>query len=53
MGIESDGKDTWIENFRETAAGLKISDGVRKAFDEELTKLQGYKDRSQQRMRVW
>jgi len=48
VGIE---KDTWIEKFRETAVGLKISDGARKAFDEDLAKLQGYKDRRQRRMR--
>jgi ATP-dependent Lon protease len=41
LGMESDGKDKLIEKFRETAAGLKMPEGVRKVFDEELAKLQG------------
>ncbi|KAI0027543.1 Lon protease C-terminal proteolytic domain-containing protein, partial [Vararia minispora EC-137] len=41
LGIESDGKDKLIEKFRERAASLKMPEGVRKVFDEELSKLQG------------
>ena len=41
LGMESDGKDKLIEKFRERAAGLKMPEGVRKVFDEELAKLQG------------
>jgi ATP-dependent Lon protease len=41
LGIESDGKDKLIEKFRERAAALKMPEGVRKVFDEELSKLQG------------
>ena len=39
--MESDGKDKLIEEFRETAAGLKMSEIVRKVFDEELAELRG------------
>ncbi|KAF9440471.1 ATP-dependent protease La, partial [Macrolepiota fuliginosa MF-IS2] len=41
LGMESDGKDKLIEKFRERAKGLKMLEGVRKVFDEELAKLQG------------
>ncbi|KZV64508.1 ATP-dependent protease La [Peniophora sp. CONT] len=41
LGIESDGKDRLIEKLRERAAQLKMPEGVRKVFDEELAKLQG------------
>ena len=37
--MESDGKDKLIEKFRERAASLKMPEGVRKVFDEELNKL--------------
>jgi len=47
------GRIRWIDNSRETAAAGKISDGARKAFDEELAKLRGYMDSSQRRMGVW
>ena len=39
LGMESDGKDKLIEKFKERAAQLKMPDGVRKVFDEELNKL--------------
>ncbi|TFY60308.1 hypothetical protein EVJ58_g5229 [Rhodofomes roseus] len=39
LGMESDGKDKLIEKFKERAAALKMPEGVRKAFDEELSKL--------------
>ncbi|KAI9568171.1 Lon protease C-terminal proteolytic domain-containing protein [Boletus coccyginus] len=41
LGMESDGKDKLIEKFKERAAALKMPDGVRKVFDEELNKLMG------------
>ena len=41
LGMESDGKDKLIEKFKERAAALKMPDGVRKVFDEELSKLMG------------
>lgn len=41
LGMESDGKDKLIEKFRERAAGLKMPDGVRKVFEEEISKLAG------------
>ncbi|CAA7269503.1 unnamed protein product [Cyclocybe aegerita] len=41
LGMESDGKDKLIEKFRERAANLKMPDGVKKVFEEELAKLQG------------
>ncbi|KIJ52552.1 hypothetical protein M422DRAFT_202688 [Sphaerobolus stellatus SS14] len=40
LGMESDGKDKLIEKFKERAANLKMPEGVRKVFDEELNKLQ-------------
>lgn len=40
LGMESDGKDKLIEKFRERANSLKMPDGVRKVFEEELNKLQ-------------
>lgn len=40
LGMESDGKDKLIEKFRERANSLKMPEGVRKVFDEELNKLQ-------------
>ncbi|TRM64600.1 hypothetical protein BD626DRAFT_492374 [Schizophyllum amplum] len=39
LGMESDGKDKLIEKFKERAAKLKMPEGVRKVFDEELSKL--------------
>lgn len=39
LGMESDGKDKLIEKFKERAANLKMPEGVRKVFDEELNKL--------------
>ncbi|KAM5531800.1 hypothetical protein V8D89_013711 [Ganoderma adspersum] len=39
LGMESDGKDKLIEKFKERAAQLKMPEGVRKVFDEELNKL--------------
>jgi Lon-like ATP-dependent protease len=39
LGMESDGKDKMIEKFRERAAALAMPEGVRKVFDEELSKL--------------
>ncbi|KLO11431.1 ATP-dependent protease La [Schizopora paradoxa] len=39
LGMESDGKDKLIEKFKERAAALKMPEGVRKVFDEELNKL--------------
>ncbi|KAG2029113.1 ATP-dependent protease La [Suillus americanus] len=41
LGMESDGKDKLIEKFKERAASLKMPEGVRKVFDEELNKLMG------------
>lgn len=41
LGMESDGKDKLIEKFKERAAMLKMPEGVRKVFDEELNKLVG------------
>ncbi|KAI0342636.1 ATP-dependent protease La [Trametopsis cervina] len=40
LGMESDGKDKMIEKFKERAALLKMPEGVRRVFDEELNKLQ-------------
>lgn len=40
LGMESDGKDKMVEKFRGKAAELRMPDGVRKVFDEELSKLQ-------------
>ncbi|KAI5119641.1 hypothetical protein M0805_009002 [Coniferiporia weirii] len=39
LGMESDGKDKLIEKFKERASALKMPEGVRKVFDEELNKL--------------
>ncbi|KAJ3483890.1 hypothetical protein NLI96_g6007 [Meripilus lineatus] len=39
LGMESDGKDKIIEKFKERAAVLKMPEGVKKVFDEELNKL--------------
>jgi Lon-like ATP-dependent protease len=41
LGIESDGKDKLIEKFMEKATKLAMPEGVRKVFDEELSKIQG------------
>ena len=41
LGMESDGKDKLIEKFKERAASLKMPEGMRKVFEEELAKLQG------------
>ncbi|KAF9444850.1 hypothetical protein P691DRAFT_785997 [Macrolepiota fuliginosa MF-IS2] len=38
---ESDGNDRLISKFRERVKSLKVPEGVRKVFDEELVKLQG------------
>ena len=38
LRMESDGKDKLIEKFRERAAGLKMTEEVRKVF-EEVAKL--------------
>jgi Lon-like ATP-dependent protease len=40
LGMESDGKDKLIEKFKERAASLKMPEGVRKIFDEELMGLE-------------
>ena len=39
LGMESDGKDKLIEKFKERAAALKMTETVRKVFDEENVKL--------------
>ncbi|CAK5275869.1 unnamed protein product [Mycena citricolor] len=39
LGMETDGKDRLLDKFRERAAALKMPEGVRKVFDEELSKL--------------
>ncbi|KAI2619956.1 ATP-dependent protease La [Hypoxylon sp. NC1633] len=39
LGIESDGKDKLVENFKEKADKLAMPDGVRKVFDDEINKL--------------
>lgn len=39
LGIETDGKDKLVENFREKANKLAMPDTVKKVFDEELNKL--------------
>jgi len=39
LGLESDGKDKLIENFKEKANKLAMPDAVKKVFDEELSKL--------------
>lgn len=39
LGIESDGKDKLVENFKAKADGLAMPEEVRKVFDEELNKL--------------
>jgi Lon-like ATP-dependent protease len=41
LGIESDGKDKLIEKFTEKANKLTMPEGVRKVFEEEMSKLQG------------
>jgi Lon-like ATP-dependent protease len=41
LGMESDGKDKLLERFREKAAKLAMPEGVRKVFDEEMSKLVG------------
>jgi Lon-like ATP-dependent protease len=40
LGIESDGKDKMVEKFMEKAKSLNMPEGVRKVFDEEISKLQ-------------
>ena len=40
LGLESDGKDKMVEKFKEKANELRMPEGVRKIFDEELSKLQ-------------
>ncbi|KAG6014261.1 ATP-dependent Lon protease pim1 [Claviceps lovelessii] len=39
LGLESDGKDKLVENFKEKANKLAMPEPVRKVFDEELNKL--------------
>ncbi|KAI8336704.1 ATP-dependent protease La [Chlamydoabsidia padenii] len=39
LGLESDGKDKLVEGFKEKAAKLAMPQGVKKVFDEEITKL--------------
>ncbi|CAG8609635.1 15280_t:CDS:2, partial [Acaulospora colombiana] len=39
LGIESDGKDKLVENFKEKADKLAMPDGVKKVFEEEINKL--------------
>lgn len=39
LGMESDGKDKLVERFKEKAAKLAMPEGVRKVFDEEISKL--------------
>ncbi|KAF8874652.1 hypothetical protein BD779DRAFT_1678625 [Infundibulicybe gibba] len=39
LRVQSDGKDKLIEKFKERAATLKMPEPVRKAFDEEISKL--------------
>ena len=39
LGLESDGKDKLVENFKEKAGKLAMPEAVRKVFDEELNKL--------------
>ncbi|KAG5984789.1 ATP-dependent Lon protease pim1 [Claviceps digitariae] len=39
LGLESDGKEKLVENFKEKANKLAMPDPVRKVFDEELNKL--------------
>ncbi|KAH6611862.1 Lon protease C-terminal proteolytic domain-containing protein [Boeremia exigua] len=41
LGIESDGKDKLIEKFNEKAGKLAMPEGVRKVFEEEMSKLSG------------
>jgi ATP-dependent Lon protease len=41
LEMKSDGKDKLIEKFKEKAAFLKMPEGARKVFEEELVKLQG------------
>ncbi|KII85281.1 hypothetical protein PLICRDRAFT_116643 [Plicaturopsis crispa FD-325 SS-3] len=39
LGMESDGKDKLIEKFKQRALELKMPEGVKKVFDEEVNKL--------------
>ncbi|KAI8328141.1 ATP-dependent protease La [Chlamydoabsidia padenii] len=39
LGLETDGKDKLVEGFKEKAAKLNMPQGVKKVFDEEITKL--------------
>ncbi|KAJ2629536.1 ATP-dependent Lon protease pim1 [Coemansia sp. RSA 1290] len=39
LGLESDGKDKLIEQFKEKAASLQMPSEVKKVFDEEVAKL--------------
>ncbi|GAB5588921.1 ATP-dependent Lon protease pim1 [Umbelopsis nana] len=39
LGLESDGKDKLVEGFKEKASKLAMPNGVKKVFDEEITKL--------------
>ncbi|KAF7324091.1 Lon protease-like protein, mitochondrial [Mycena kentingensis (nom. inval.)] len=41
LGMESDGKDKLLERFRERAAKLRMPEGARKVFEEEMSKLAG------------
>ena len=39
LGLETDGKDKLVDRFREKAAKLAMPEGVKKVFDEEISKL--------------
>ncbi|KAK5628367.1 hypothetical protein RRF57_004082 [Xylaria bambusicola] len=39
LGIESDGKDKLVENFKEKADKLAMPEAIRKVFDDEINKL--------------
>ncbi|KAI0206326.1 lon protease [Astrocystis sublimbata] len=39
LGIESDGKEKLVENFKEKADKLAMPEAVRKVFDDEINKL--------------
>ncbi|CAO3591642.1 unnamed protein product [Absidia cylindrospora] len=39
LGLESDGKDKLLEGFKEKAGKLNMPKGIKKVFDEEISKL--------------
>ncbi|ORZ20678.1 ATP-dependent protease La [Absidia repens] len=39
LGLESDGKDKLLEGFKEKAEKLNMPKGIKKVFDEEISKL--------------